>query len=135
MGICSSKIEQNNMSKTMIFKPPRERCFHCKRIKIINESSVHCKILITPTPIHNIQQISIDRIGKVKRIKSGNYLIQNFKILSKKMKKVKLDSSEYYITVYLFIDDEWKCLWECREFTSTSNIHILERHIEEAKLD
>ena len=68
-------------------------------------------------------------------VQVGEYLVQNFKILSKKKKKVKLDSYEYYITSYLLIDGKWKCLWPCREFTDKSNISILERHIEEANLD
>ena len=136
MGVCSSKNNNKkfNVNQTMETLPLSVRLFKSKKIKIKNESSVHCKIIITPAPIDNIEEISIDKIGKFKKIRIGDFLVQHFKILSNKEKKIKLDTCEYYITSYLLINREWKCLWECREFTDSTNIKILERHIEEALL-
>ena len=106
-----------------------------KKILIYNNSRVHASFAITAGPISNISSISIDSIGGITFDKKGADKVQKFKLLSQRPRFVRIHSNFIFVTVYLFVNNEWRQLWVNREFYQLDNISLQNYHIEEACID
>ena len=146
MGAKTSKIDDGRERTTRVAPKRRHstRCLQvsccipcCKRKNLIinNESSSHARLVITPTPITNLTSVQVERLGGLELETKGEYQPQKFRILANSSKHIRVKSHSFYVSCFLFIDNTWKLLWENRVFSSTEDITILPRHIEEAKLD
>ena len=106
-----------------------------KKILIYNNSTVHASFAITAGPISNVSSLTIDKVGGITFDKSGTDKVQQFKLLSQRPRYVRIHSNYFFVTVYLFINNEWKQLWVNREFYQLDNISLQSYHIREASID
>jgi len=136
MGCCTSKPTPIPPTSTTSPKqrPLANRILHRRTTNIHNQSSTHAHFIITPSPITSVSSVSIDKLGSIALDQHGKHLAQSFKLVSGRSKQIKVDSHRFYVASFLHIDNEWKPLWPCREFSASDDIFILERHIEEANL-
>lgn len=110
-------------------------CCKRKNLSINNESSSHARLVITPTPITNLTSVQVEKLGGLELETKGEYKPQKFRIMANSSKNIRVKSHSFYVSCFLLINNGWKLLWENRVFSSTEDIAILPRHIEEAKLD
>ena len=144
MGSCHSKINERDVERSTrvaVRNPIIYSCCSCfsccirKQFNITNSSDSHASFAISPGPIVNISELSVNKLGKINIKKTGKDKIQIFKILSNKKKSIRIHSEYIFVTAFLFVDNEWKPLWSNREISSMDDITIWNYHVEEAKID
>ena len=133
----TAALEVDNRKRTQksVRNPIRYTFCRRRRIIISNNSKVHASFAITAGPIKDIASLSVDKVGSIAFDKTGTDRVQKFKILSYRPRRVSIHSNYLFITVYLFIENEWKQLWVNREFYQLDNISIWDHHIEEASIE
>lgn len=132
--LSNAQLTDQSTTQTAV-KLVKYRFWNRKKIIIYNNSRVHASFAITAGPISNISSISIDSVGGITFDKTGSDKVQQFKLLSQRPRFVRIHSNYFFVTVYLFINNEWRQLWVNREFYQFDNISLQNYHIEEACID
>ena len=101
-----------------------DRLFNRRSTTITNNSSVPAHVAITARPIQNLTSLSIYKIASVGLDIKGEYKAQEIKIKPGRTKHVQVDSHRFYLTVFLYIDDEWHLLWNCRQVSASYRIFL-----------
>lgn len=145
MGNCNSSIMRNKNAKVSTRIGVRNpilyycsrflSCCNRRHFYITNNSESHASFAISPGPITDISGLTINKLGKINVRKRGKDKLQKFKILSQKNKSIRIHSRYFFVTVFLYIDDEWKPLWSNREISSVDDITIWDYHVQEASID
>ncbi len=110
-----------------------ERLFNRRSTTITNNSSVPAHVAITARPIQSLTSLSIYKVASLALDTKGEYRAQEIKIGPGRTKHVQVDSHRFYLTVFLFIDDEWHLLWNCRQVSASYRIFLNEYHTREAR--
>jgi hypothetical protein len=110
-----------------------DRLFNRRSTTITNNSPVPAHIAITARPIQNLSSLSIYKVASFSLDAKGEYKAQEIKIGPGRAKHVQVDSHRFYLTVFLFIDDEWHLLWNCRQVSASYRIFLNEYHTREAR--
>lgn len=110
-----------------------DRLFNRRSTTISNNSPVPAHIAITARPIQNLSSLSIYKVASFSLDTKGEYKAQEIKIGPGRTKHVQVDSHRFYLTVFLFIDDEWHLLWNCRQVSASYRIFLNEYHTREAR--
>ncbi len=141
MGLCTSRpsptpapATTTTTAGTPQHRRLAKRLLNRRTTQIHNQSSAHAYIFIAPSPVSALAAISIDKVGGLEFNKQGEYLSQAFKLMADNSRELKVDSHRFYIGVLLLINEKWHTLWDCREFSASDEITLLERHVAEAKL-
>lgn len=80
-----------------------------KDIYINNVCNKKAYVVITPTPIKSISNISIDGIGSIELTEKGEYKSEEMIILPGKLKHFVLHTKHIYITVFIEVEEnKWK---------------------------
>ena len=132
--LTNAQVSDQSTTQTVV-KMVRYRFWNRKKILIYNNSTVHASFAITAGPISNVSSLTIDKVGGITFDKSGTDKVQQFKLLSQRPRYVRIHSNYFFVTVYLFINNEWKQLWVNREFYQLDNISLQSYHIREASID
>ena len=105
-----------------------------KEVKINNMTGNKAWIIISPTPILQVGSLGLDKLGQISFNYVGDYKCQQSPIGKWTTRCFDLDSSSIYYTVFFYFEDEnkWKIHFKDKKHdTSTSDINLLERHIDE----
>jgi hypothetical protein len=107
-----------------------------KVVTINNISGKNAYLILTPAPIKNIKKVatgaSVGGVGAsidVDFEDKGEYKAQKISIANNTRSEYDLDNDQFYCTLFLNIDNEWKKIWDNRRFNGRKyDINILERH-------
>lgn len=114
------------------------RCFSCckrRHFYITNNSDNHASFMISPGPISDLSELTINKLGKISINKRGNDKTQKFKVLAQKQKSIRIHSNYIYVTAFLLINNKWKQLWGNREITCIDDLTVWNYHVQEANID
>lgn len=128
----SSKLTSLDVTQTRqkLNIDPLRRLGLSKVLTINNISGVNAWVLLSPSQITSIGNLTINKIGSITLNTSGEHKIQEISIPNNSRSEYDLDNSLSYVTLFLHIDDKWKKVWLDRLFnTRTCNINILEKHV------
>ena len=132
--LTNARLADKSTTRATVLKIVKYRFWNRKKILIYNNSTVHASFAVTAGPIRNMTSLTIDKVGGITFDKTGKDKVQKFKLLSQRPRYVRIHSNYFFVTVYLFINNEWKQLWVNREFYQVDNISLQEYHIEEASI-
>ncbi len=131
---CTPRISKNaSQISTTSKESITDRLFYRRSTTITNNSPVPAHIAITARPIQNLSSLSIYKVASFSLDTKGEYKAQEIKIGPGRAKHVQVDSYRFYLTVFLFIDDEWHLLWNCRQVSASYRIFLNEYHTREAR--
>jgi hypothetical protein len=111
-----------------------------KVVTINNISGKNAYLILTPAPIKNVKKVitgaSVGGVGASVDVDfedKGEYKAQKISIANNTRSEYDLDNNQFYCTLFLNIDDEWKKIWDNRRFNGRKyDINILERHVNAA---
>ena len=131
---CGPRVPNNaSQISTTSKESMTDRLFNRRSTTISNNSPVPAHIAITARPIQNLSSLSIYKVASFSLDTKGEYKAQEIKIGPGRTKHVQVDSHRFYLTVFLFIDDEWHLLWNCRQVSTSYRIFLNEYHTREAR--
>ena len=104
-----------------------------KVVTISNISGKTAYVILTPSKIKTIESVGIgakDVSFNISFTDEGEYLPQKIPILHNTSSEYDLDNSQFYYTLFLYIDNKWLLTWTNRKINGRKyNINILERHV------
>jgi hypothetical protein len=111
-----------------------------KVVTINNISGKNAYLILTPAPIKNVKKVitgaSVGGVGASVDVDfedKGEYKAQKISIANNTRSEYDLDNNQFYCTLFLNIDDEWKKIWDNRRINGRKyDINILERHVNAA---
>jgi hypothetical protein len=109
---------------------PVRRVGISKVVTINNISGKNAWLILSPGEITRLGSISIDKIGQITLVTTGECKTQQCSIPNNSSGEYDLDNSLTYVSLFLHIDNKWKKVWLDRLFnTRKCNINILEKHV------
>ena len=107
-----------------------------RRTFIKNVSDNEIYIFISDTPITHVNQVAVDNIGSLSLSNTGEYKVQEFRVMPKLSRKVILTAHNFYFTIFIFIEKEnnegeWRLFCKNRQGCCAYDVNIVKRHVDE----
>jgi len=115
-----------------------QRRFGLKKVVTINNiSGTNAYVILTPAKVKNVKVLGLGAgVGGVNVSANlefedkGDHKAQKISIANNSRSEYDLDNSEFYCTLFLNVDNEWRKTWDNRKFDGKRfDINILERHV------
>ena len=138
-NILAGAIGDAGTQKVIPFNIPRRLGFD-KVVVINNISGKNAYVMLTSAPIKTLKILNLSggALGFTGAVNTefenhGDYKVQKLSIANNTSTECELDNSQFYCTLFLEIDGEWKKTWDNRRFNGKKfDINILERHVTSA---
>lgn len=111
-----------------------------KVVTINNISGKNAYVILAPVPIKELKNLGLGAKAagfggstNMEFENNGEYKVQKISIANNTRSEYDLDNSQFYCTLFLDIDGEWKKIWDNRRINGKKfDINILERHVKAA---